>query len=514
MTDLNDLIQSVSEADYWTRLRAAYDSAKVAWRSWSPRNAFLGASRFTTDALFQLREGVKALARGQFLDYAGDYENPGAVTPALTLFMRSQYQLERQLAVFARGRVVLELSANVPAIALQAAQLQGGTPGPVTDASRIFFNVNAQTLRSGEKNIVLFDATGAGDSYNLPVGAAFELKTTLVGVTASLIASGEPTVIGTGNAALTWYAADSGVSVEYVNLGAAQTLDVSGNLGTKKVTVRLGTDGGGLVTSTAQQIRDKVAANIPLAPTAVGPLVLFCELAGDGSQIVQATTPVALEWTGTWLEAFGQPDEDDIGGRARSEKRFDTLGGGGGDGAPGSEAQTDYALEFWARQPPAGRKASPVTKVKVYSNMNDTGALDGAAVTIFIAGTAGALPGSDVTAVRGNFEKPQKVSFGTTLYLLSATNQIVVPVATINVKRSSGRTLEEIQQKVEASLTALQKGYDIGETVYPQKLAERMGAADTTAIRDVSLSFPMGPVSVDYNKVAVLDLTFLAYAFV
>lgn len=515
---LVDLITTVTDTEYWTRLRARYDADEVAWRSWSPRNAFLTASRFLTFAAAELRSTISEALRAQFLQFMAEGLVPGTVTPALTYFARSQFSLDRQPAVFARGRVVLTVALGAPPVPLAPGAAQVGTPGPLTMNSRLFVSLDAATLSPG-KNVVEFQAAGTGDLYNLPNNAAIELKTSLVGVTASIPATGPATAIGAGAAGLTMYAAQSGVTIEIIDPGATnQPLSITGNIGTKRLEVSLPTDGGGALYMTAQELSAEFKAIIANGGFAVDPLLVDCVISGAGTGIVQPTaTPVALDWTGSWLSIYGKTIEDDLSLIRRCELRLDTRGGGAGDGAPASDASTDFALEYWARAVPAGREASPVTRCRVYSNMDPGGLLEGAAATVVIGGPAGALPGADVTAVGTNFEKPQKYSFGTTLYLVSVINKIVAPNGTIYVRRASGRTLAEVQTAVEAALTAYQQDEaqnPIGGTTYPTNLAAVMRSGDPAAIRNVDLPFPAGPVTCTAVEVAVIDVAGLSYVYV
>lgn len=508
MADINELIQTITELDYWTALRADFDGAAVAWRSWSTRNAFLIVSRFATKAAAAMRASVQELAKGQFLQFATG-------TP-LTYFAKSQYELDRQEATFTRGRIVLDLSANAAAIPVISGQLRIGTPGPVTDKSKIFVSSTGGTLQPGEHNIIEFTAEGTGDSYNLPVGSPIDLKTSLVGVTASIQASGEPTAVGSGNASLIFYAAQEGVTVEALYAVAPnESLVVLGNLGLKKISIWLPTDGASALNGTAAQVRSEIAYLIATSAQ-VSPLLLAVQLGGDGTGIVQPAAATMLAWAGTWIAEYGQLSQVDSSLTEDCANRWDTLGGAAGDGAPVSDAQTDSALAFWGKRPPAGRKVSPVTRIKVYSNLDDTGAVDGSATLVVIAGAAGALPSGDVSAVRANYEGPQKYSYGITLRVVSALNRTIALVGTINVKLSSGRQLAEVQTSVAAAIAAYQqsKELDIGALIQPTKLIAVVIDADRSAIDSYLQSAPAAPTALAFNEVAVFDLSALVYQYV
>lgn len=508
--DINNLIATVTESQLWAHLRAKYDAAGTAWRSWSTRNAFMVVSRFVTLAESENRAAIQEIAKGMFLQFASGL--------ALRYFAKSQYQLEQQLATFCTGRFVIDIAGSVSSIPVSAGQMRAGTPGAITDKSRLFTSTQAATLYAGEANVMEFSADGAGDSYNLPVGAPVDLKTSLPGATASLRASGAGTMVGSSTASLLFYAADAGVTVEIIDPGTANhALQVAGNLATSVITITLATDAASALTATASAVRRAVAQAIPIGALAVGPFLVACALGGDGTGIVQPTaSPVPLEWTGTWISSYGQNDQSEASLKEDCANRFPTMGGAGGDGAPVSDAQTDNALAFWAKRPPVGYKTSPVTRLRVYSNLDDTGAVDGAAVLIVVAGAAGPLSSDDVLAVSLNFERPKKYSYGTTLRVRSAVTNTVALVGVVSVLRSSGRTLAEVETSVAAAVAAYRASpqLDIGAVIQPSKLLAVVVDADRNAIDSYVPSAPAAPVALAFNEDPVFDLTGLTFVYV
>lgn len=507
MTVLADVIARVTESAYFTRLTDAYVAAKVNWRAWSVRNPFLVVSKFTALAASETRDLVAYLAAGQYLD-----TGEGA---ALHLTGKSQYQLDPNLPVFAVGRMLLSAVPTAASQAIAAGQIRVGTPGAAGPQSKIFFNTEGGTLVPGQTLLLTFQAEADGDTYNLPVGSPLDLKTSLAGASVSLPASGPPQSIGAGNASLLFFAKDTGVSVEAVNLGANEPLTVNGNLGTKKVTISLRTNGGGVAQSTAEEIRAKTKEAMTIGATNVGALLIECKNGGDGTGLFGVTaSPVALPFFGSWLEVQGAPLEEDPDFKERCRTRWDTLGGGAGDGAPPSDAATPDALVFWGRAKPAGYATSPVRKIKVHSNLDgDTGLASGGVITVVIAGSAGALDAPDVAAVEQNYYNPRKFSWSSRLLVKSAQNLTVALTGTVNVLLGSRRTLDEARARVAAGLAAYQKTLDIAQPIYFQKVGARIEDSDVDAIRDVDL-LNTGSVTPTWRQIIVFDLTALAFVYV
>ena len=505
-----DLITEVTEAQYWTQLTARYDSVspQVPWRTWSLRNAYLTDSRMLTQACSELRSVVAYSTSGMFLEYGEG--------KALELFARSQYQVTPSGSVSARGRFLITAAAGAPAQTFALGQVTAGTPGAFSALSQLYSNVETGAIETGGTLMLDFEAQVAGDGANLPVGAPLDLKTSFAGLTITCPASGPATRIGTGNASLLWYCKDSGVTVSIVNNGASLPLTCTANLFSKVCTIQLETNGGGTAISSAEQVRKAVKAALPIGALAIGNFIIECKNGGDGTGIVAITSsPVALPFAGTWLERAGAPPQTETQIKALCATRWDTLGGGAGDGAPASDSSTVSALEYWGRQIPAGYAASPVDKFKAYSNLDPaTGLVSGGVVAVYIAGIAGPLGAADVAAVAANFEKPQKYSYGCRLDVRSAVFFPVAVTGTIYVRLSSGRSREQIQTSVAAAIAAYQRTIDIGEVPYPTEITSRMHAADFEAIRNIDLLTPPTPPAVTYADIAVLDIASMLYVFV
>lgn len=525
MALLSDVITAVTESQYWTRLTAAFDSAPppVPWRSWSVRNPYLAVSKFLTLALSETRALVAYLASGMYLD-----TGEGA---ALELFVKSQYQLVPTGPVFAKGRFLIKGVPGAPAYTFPAGSVIAGTPGPFTAASRLYTNSEAGSITPGGQLIMEFTAQVTGDAYNIPSNSQLELKTSYAGLAVTNPPSGAATPIGYGDAAVVFYAKIVGVTVALVNHGSSLPLVVTADVFTKLVTIQLRTDGAAAVLSTAEEVRAavKFAILIDAMGLSIGQLLLDCKSGGTGLGIVAVTTtPAPLDFAGTWLSQAGAPAQTSDILKTMAASRWDTLGGGAGDGAPESDAGTADALVYYGLKTPAGYPASPVRRIRSYSNLDpDTGLVSGGVIAVYIAGPGGALSAADVAAVEANYYNPRKFSWGSRLAVRSATNLVIYIAGTVNVRLSSKRTLAGVQAAVEAALvdyaqgkiaadgTVIEEGFNMGMTVYPEDdLASRIRLADRTGIRDVVLTQPAATVVATYSQIPVLDTSGLVYVFV
>lgn len=506
---LSDLISSVSGVEYVRRLRARYDANGVPWRTWlSVVNIGESLTQYVSEALSQDREVIKQYAAGLWLEFWED-----ASELARTLFAKSQYGLDREQPQLQRARFLLRADAGAASQTLAAGAI-AGTAGPT---GLLWYADEAAQIEPGQRALVTFVASAAGPAYNVPIGTTLELKSTLAGVSLSNPPSGEATNLGSGTSGLVLHAAQDGVSVEVIDPGAAgQPLLVTGNLGTKRLTVSLATDGGGVTTTTAEQARDALMRAV--GATAVPQILLFARNLTSGAGLLQPTTsPLPLAWAGTYISTAGASLESKDRLRRRCETRWDTLGGGGGDGNPPAAVGTEDALVHWGLQTPAGYTASPVRWVRALSN-NYLGAMSANYTTIILAGPAGPLPAADVAAVAANYERPKK--YWGRLVVVSAITGSIPVAGTVYVRSASGLTLEEIAAKVATSLAEYQQilGEDWSRNqapiIYPQKVGARVEDADKVAIARVDLTFPPAPVVLAWNEFPVFDTTTLGYAFI
>ena len=116
--------------------------------------------------------------------------------------------------------------------------------------------VNAEpfTLEGGKLAVVLFAATATGPEYNITNNAQLGCARRL-SAPRSIIGPSDATAVGVGTSGLLLYANRAGVSIQILNNGPNMALSVGENLLTGVITVIAATDGGGVITSTANQVR-------------------------------------------------------------------------------------------------------------------------------------------------------------------------------------------------------------------------------------------------------------------
>jgi len=325
---------------------------------------------------------------------------------------------------------------------------------------------------------------------------------------------GAATLLGLGNAGLYLNATTFGVTVQVVNLGPSQPLNVFGNLGTKVVTISLRTDGAGIALSTADEVR----AYINAAPvlSLVPQLCLYAKNAGTGAGIMATTSPIPLAWDGGYIQSAGTDPENVLRLKRRCETRLDTLGGGGGGVAPTGAVGTEDALVYWGLQTPAGYAASPVKWVRVLSN-NKLGTMSGGESTVILLGPAGAVSLTDVAAVAGNYENPKKYWGG--INVVTANLTTIYLVGLIHVRPASGKSLSEVSLAVSQALAKFLQ--TIGDEwsrneapiIYPSKIVAVLDSADPVAISRVELTGPISAVVLTWQEFPVFDITGINYTF-
>lgn len=426
-----------------------------------------------------------------------------AVGLGLIKFARSQYQLEPFPAQTQLARFTLTSAAGSPDTSAAAGDVTVGQVGSALE----WVNVEPFSLPGGGKAVVLFAATGAGPEWNITANAQLELRTTILGASVANPPVGQATALGSGSSGLLLFAQRAGVTVVVVNNGANQTLSVGEDLMTGVVTVSAGTDGGGVIISTADQVR-LILAQVP-------DLVAYAKNATTGSGLI-ATGSVALSWTGSYIQVAGAAEETPESVKERCFGRFMALGGWAGDGAPPAAVATDEGLEYWARQPPAGRTTSPVVGVKVLSNWLN-GVVSGNDITVIIWGALGALSTQDVTAVDGNFYNGRKFSLGADLHTRTVTNVPVVLTGTVAVFIDFGYTQAEVMALINARVAIYQqntKAVFPGCTLRREVLSAKIGdALPDEALSNVTLSMPVD-TTYTFLQYPQLDTSGLTVIFV
>lgn len=195
-----------------------------------------------------------------------------------------------------------------------------------------------------------------------------------------------------------------------------------------------------------------------------------------------------------WIAQQGADIESDESLKSRCRAKWGTLGVG----------SNRDAFEYWARSIPPGYTSSPVSKVKIASNIYK-GAYVPGSCTVYIAGPAGALAPLDIAAVQGVFDNPQKYANNSFVSVETVINKNIAVKGTVFIKRSAGLSLLDAQAQVEAHLLEYQGILDIGQGIFPQKLGARIEDANVIAIRNVKLTDP------DPNTVDVINLNYYEY---
>lgn len=485
-----NIITAMTESAWFTSIMQSLSAFGVPIATWTgKRHPGLALAKYVARALGAADTFFTELEASIFLQTAFGV--------GLLKLARSQYQLEPFSAVAQLARFTVTSLAGSPAASAAAGDITAGQVGGALE----WVNEDAFSVPSGGKAIVLFRAREQGSSYNVPSGTALELRTTILGCSVACPAVGAATPLGSGTSGLLLYAARAGVTIEVVNGGPNQSLAVAENLLTGLISVSPATDGGGVITSTADQVRAALAQ--------VPELLAWAKNATTGGGLIAATTsPVPLDWSGDYIQVAGDEAESADSVKARSLTRFMGLGGWAGDGAPPAPVSTDEALEFWARNPPAGATRSVVTGVTVLSNFL-SGAPSGKDITVLVWKKTGALSAAERTAVDGNFYNGRKFSIGSDLHTITVTNVALALTGSVTYAGGSGYTPDEVRAAIVARLTAYQQNTKVvfpGCTMSPELIAARIETALPDEVNiDADLTGPAAPVTYAYNEWPVID---------
>jgi hypothetical protein len=510
MAKFSDLVGVIDTAAYYARLMARHVANGVPTDTWlSLVNVGLSTTQYVSEALAQVRALVSSVFRAFFLDEWQDLvdeaetaEEREAIEQRIAAVARNVYGIEQQPAQLQLARFVLTAAPTAPGQTVNA----GDFAGTLGDSPLLWAAEESATLEAGQRRVVLFRATQPSAQHNVPIATSLELKNALLDVSIDNRATGAATAIGTGNAGLLLFAAQAGVTVELLNNGASLPLTVAGNLGTKRITVQLRTNGGAVVQSTAEEVRfalasASLASNVPALLAAV-------QNAGTGALVMSAVAAAALNWDGSYIQSAGADRESVSRLRRRCETRLDTIGGGGGSGFPPGATGTEDALVFWGLYTPAGYEASPVAWVRVLSN-NRLGSMSGGESTVVLASEAGVLSAADVTAIAANYESPRKYWGG--LSVVAASALTITLIGVVHVRASSGKTLAEVSDAIDQALIAFRRvvgeQWSRNETPIIQvpKIVATISEADRVAIAWVEWTGSTSPVVLAWNQFPEFD---------
>lgn len=518
MSLFKDLQKAVTQSEYFTRLMAAHAANEVPTATWlSVVNIGLSITQYVSEALAQvdslLTETFRALYLEEWqglLDDAASDTDRARIEERFRINARNFYGIEYSAAQLQVARFVLTSVATAPTQTLAAGSV-AGTPGN----GLLWASQLEADLVPSQRAVVEFQAAEAGASYNVPIGTTLELKSTFVGVTITNQASGPATAVGSGNAGLYLYAADTGVTVQVVNSGASLPLTTTGNLGTKLITIELRTDGGGVAQSTADEVR--LALNAAVAALGIPQLMIYARNQGNGSAVMAVTAaPIPLDWDGSYIQSAGSDIESAQRLRRRCETRLDTIGGGGGLGLPPGLLGTEDALVFWGLATPTGYTASPVRWVRVLSN-NKLGVMSGGESTIILASQAGAVSAADVAAVALNYENPRK--YWGAINIASAALTTIPLIGVVHVRASSGKTLAEVQESVSIALANFldvlgdEWSRNSSPTIFSNKLIGVVDGADTSAIIWFEWTGFVGSIVLSWNQFPAWNTSGMVYQY-
>lgn len=470
---LSDLFVRVTETAAFNALVGKLRDGGVAVEAWlSSVNVNLSLSHIVAELRRTVQDGAADLAEAVFLQTA--------TGEGLTLYARSAYQIERYPAVFSEHLFLLSNAATAPRHVLAAGDMLAGPAGA---SAGLFSSLGAMTLEPGGYALVRFTAQEAGPAGNIAARADLRLRTALVGASISnppaIIVEGVDDNGGVGYATISL----SPVQVSH-ELGASLSVTAIGQL----VRVVRGP------TTTAAQIAVAVNADT------LARLLVFAAAQGTGASLAGDLAATTLTSS---VVLPGQAAEGDDLVKQRCITRYSTTGAGG----------SEEAMIYWARALPAGYLASPVTKVKAYSNRY-AGSIAGAAGTILVAGDAGALSPADLAAVTANLDG--KYVLGTLVSVETTTNHTISPTGTVYVIRGRA-TVSDVQAAVAAALATYQAQLDIGGQagkVYRQKLGARIEDAHPSGIRNVDLGVPATDVTILYDESVIFDPSGLVYELV
>ena len=508
-TTLNDIIAKITQAQYFNTIMAGHTANKVPVASWtSVRNTGLSLTQISALLFSRLRGIISDSIAGMLIDYAtGTF---------LTLFAKSQYQIDRIPAVFTVGKMVLTSVVTAPSYTYSAGDITAGTPGPSVDNQRLFTNIEGGVLIPGQFT--------TGGTTGLTVAKKIN------GVTFQVIVAGLNTSINT----IAAVGIPTGGAVTVYSATNAQGAPTS-TAAQVRASILGNATAATLVTPTVAGIGSAVVGSVPATSLDQGTLVLSFQATEPGSDWnIPTNSPINLKTSeagvsianpayanSTWITTAGSPEESDALLKQRCLGRWGTIGVGG----------NADAFTFWATVTPVGYTASPVSQVNVFANYLDTTFAPGAA-TVVVAGPAGALSLSDIAAVQANLDAPipgiypnipglaemgVKYPIACQVVVVTVTNKTITLTGTISILRRSNADPADVQTAVIAALTTYQASLLIGQPIYPQqKVAGVIENAPgySSAIAKVDLSGMAAQILQERTEYPLLDPSGLSYILV
>jgi len=512
---IDDQFPLTDEPTNFLAVMAKHLANGVPTSSWvSLVNVGLSLTHFVSETFATGSNLVRGVIRGMFVDTiltdaqaAPDAATLATVTANAVDFALSQYQESLQPATFSTLRVELSAIANAPANNFTAGSVIAGVPS--IGSNVLLYSLDEDIrLAPGGRVVAYFKATSPGIAYNLAAGSAFELKTTFVGVTASLPLSGTRYTFGSGNSSISFHMGANfddagGLQVGFrVQAPSVATATITFLTSPDIVWVNMRSDGASAPLSTAEECRALITS-----------IILEQRLPGvqlpagtDGSGVMAVAGLVQLAYAVTPpLEDAGQDAELAVQLVPRCIAKWDATDVGNG---------TDDALYYWATKAPAGYTASPVSQVQVLNITKPDGTIAGGYVTILVSGLLGPLSADDLAAVRANMINPRKNAAFTVLTVVNTIAHNITVTATVTYTLASKLVDADIASAIAASLLNLQSLLSMGvQTIDPSRI-EGFIVAASTAITVVVLSVPAAPVALAWNERAVFVMSAMVYVAV
>lgn len=511
MAYIDDAFPLTDEATNFQAVMVEHQSNGVPTSAWvSLLNVGLSLTHFVSEAFTTGSNLVRSVIRGLFIDTiladaqsAPNTDALDVVTANAADFALSQYQETLQPATFAVLRVELSAISNAPTNSFTAGSVVAGTPAT---GNLLLYSLGEDVrLAAGGRVVAYFKATSPGIAYNLAAEAAFELKTTFVGVTASLPLSGARYTFGSGNSSISFHMGANfgdagGLQVGFrVQAPSVTTATVTFLTSPDRVWVNMRSDAGSAPLSTAEECRALIVSSI-----------LEARLPGvqlpagtDGSGVVTAAGLVQLAYAASPpTETTGQDTQTAVQLITACPAKWDALDVGNG---------TEDALYYWVTKPPAGYTTTPVSQARVLNITKPDGTISGGYVTILVTGTLGPLSGTDLTAVQSNMVNPRKNAAFTVLTVVNTVAHNITVTATVMYLLASKLVDADISDLIAASLLRLQALLKMGVQTIDPSLVEGYVVTASTAISAVVLAAPVAPTVLAWNERAVFVVSGMSY---
>lgn len=512
---IDQVLPEQTQPATFQEIRTEHQANGVPVSSWrSLVNVGLSLTQYVSEAITTARNIVRTVLRGLYVDsLQEDLANAtpsqtAQVTQAAVAFALSQYQEAQQPATATVLRVELTSVPTAPVYVFNVGDVIVGTPS--TSNALLYTLTESLRLDPGGRVIGLFQAAGPGAAYNLASGSTIELKTTFVGSSSLLPASGARLTIGTGNSSLSIHAganiANAGAQIAFaivVDGPSVGTLTISSvtSLGATTITAHVRSDAGSLPLTTAEELRSGLVTSIS------ADLLPGVQLPGgtDGTGVVALLAATLLPLADGPISTAGQDVQAATDLLTTSVAKWDALMVGKG---------TDDALYYWATQPPAGFTTSPVAQVQVLNALKYDGTVKGGWITVLVSGELGPLSGAELTAVDGLFYNPRKFANFAKLTTLNASVKTITVTASVNYLKSSKLVDSDIADSIAAALLALQRRLTMGvQTIDPSLIEATIGTANA-AIWSVNLTVPALPTTVAWNERVAFSMVGMTYAAV